>query len=67
MNHDYYEDTRDCQHCGNEQTVQVEGSMVEASGECTNCGQTNWVYRTEELDSDRAETLMDAARDARFE
>lgn len=62
--YDYFADIRDCE-CGH--TIDVEGTYNSASGTCPACGETIWVCRAEELDSENAERLMDAARDARLE
>lgn len=57
-----FEDTRDCVYCGIGQ-VEIQGSTHDASGRCPNCGETNFVVREEELESDYQESLMDARRD----
>lgn len=61
--YDYYSDQRDCPSCGNAETVEVEGTFADAYGTCANCGESLWVNRWEELDSEAAEAAGDARRD----
>ena len=63
--YDYYCDERDCESCGKVEGVFVEGTFMDASGTCSECGDTMWVYRWDELESDAAESAGDYARDER--